>query len=68
MDAPNFTGANLTNLDVDSSFITDANFTDADLAGAWFYPLAENASWDNTICPTGVNSDDNGGNCDGEWF
>ena len=46
-------GTNLAGVD-----LRNARFTDAVVLWNTF---------DNTICPSGVNSDDNGGNCDGQW-
>jgi uncharacterized protein YjbI with pentapeptide repeats len=74
----NFTGANLRNLQVYQSSLSGSNFTGADLTGAgdwtrdayghasqpwhlltFFFP----ATFSNTICPNGTNSDAGSGRC-----
>ncbi|MFT4730757.1 MAG: hypothetical protein ACI9UN_005287 [Granulosicoccus sp.] len=47
-----------------------ADFSDADLTGAYLHDaqFLETVTFANTTCPTGVNSDTNGGNCNGELF
>jgi uncharacterized protein YjbI with pentapeptide repeats len=50
----NLHGANLTNAD-----LTGANLTGANLQGA----TLTNVIWDDTTCPDGTNSNDNGGTC-----
>ena len=59
-----FAGANLSGVDlgwVDLSFV---DFTDANLTGATLYGNGFWTGWNNTICPDGTNSDDNGNTCD----
>ncbi|MEM7139570.1 MAG: pentapeptide repeat-containing protein [Actinomycetota bacterium] len=63
-----FTGANSRNADFSDALLIGTDFTDADLTDA----VLDNATmtgvvWSNTICPSGVNSDANGGNCDGQF-
>lgn len=50
------------------STLVGVDFTGADLTSARFLDavMLWNA-FDNTICPSGVNSDANGGNCDGQF-
>ncbi|MED5350349.1 MAG: pentapeptide repeat-containing protein [Candidatus Thermoplasmatota archaeon] len=47
--------ANLSNLHIEESNLSHADLTHADLTGV---------SWDDTICPDGTNSDDNGNTCE----
>ena len=63
-----FSGANLRSTDWDAAWVIGVDFTGADLFRARFTDavLLLN-TWDDTICPSGVNSDDNGGNCDGQF-
>jgi len=49
-------GADLTGADLTGTTLIDADLTDADLTGV---------VWDNTFCPDGTNSNDNGGTCVG---
>ncbi len=53
-----WTEAIVVGSDLSGSDLRLADFTDAIL-------LLN--TWDNTTCPSGVNSDDNGGNCDGQF-
>jgi uncharacterized protein YjbI with pentapeptide repeats len=63
----NFTGANLTNTFLAGTDLTGANFTNANLtcANDMNSPFVSNAIWNNTTCPDGTNSDNNGGTCVG---
>ncbi|MGB0488192.1 MAG: pentapeptide repeat-containing protein, partial [Candidatus Poseidoniaceae archaeon] len=54
------TGATLDGSDLTGAVLTGADLTGAHLSGA---DLAS-VSWDNTICPDGTNSDDNGNTCE----
>ena len=47
--------ANLSNLHIEESDLSHADLSHADLTGV---------SWDDTICPDGTNSDDNGNTCE----
>ena len=56
------------NSDLNGANLRGANFTDANLAGAqmsesWLFDNGDLVIWNNTICPDGTNSDDNGGTC-----
>ena len=65
------TGAQFENVDmVDANLrfadLTDADFDESNLRGA----KISGAIWDNTTCPDGTNSDDNGDEgftCDEHW-
>lgn len=62
-----FTGADATQAHLDNALLVGTDFTDANLQNAIF----DNATmsgviWSNTICPSGINSDDNGGDCTGQ--
>ena len=50
----NLTGANLINTDLINTDLTGADLTGANLTSVY---------WQNTICPDGTNSDDNGNTC-----
>jgi uncharacterized protein YjbI with pentapeptide repeats len=73
LSSVNFSGANLLNADLSNSDITNVDFTNADLTqtnmnGATGSPMATlPATYSDTTCPTGVNSDANGGNCEGQF-
>ena len=54
-----FFSANLTNAILASTNLTNANF---------FGGNVTNVEWDNTTCPTGVNSNANGNTCCGEFI
>lgn len=62
------TGTRLESTAWDGAVVVGVDFSDASLDGADFSDavLLLNV-WDNTTCPSGVNSDDNGGNCDGQF-
>jgi uncharacterized protein YjbI with pentapeptide repeats len=64
-----FIGADLTNADLsgarigvegNSADLTNADLTNANLSGAVFGSI----TWNNTTCPDGTNSDDNGDTCE----
>ncbi|MEK7571990.1 MAG: pentapeptide repeat-containing protein [Patescibacteria group bacterium] len=56
MHGVNFSGANLTRAYLRNTDLTGANMAGADLT---------DATWDNTFCPDGTNSNDNGNTCEG---
>lgn len=63
-----FTGATLRATAWASADLAGADFTDADLLNAFATATDfAGATWSNTICPSGVNSDANGGNCTGQF-
>ena len=51
----NMEGTDLTDADLTNAELTDSSGQDADLT---------NVTWNNTICPDGTNSDDNGNTCE----
>ncbi len=53
-------GIDLTGVDMNGSIVVGVNLNDADLTGA----NLDNTYWENTICPDGANSDDNGNTCE----
>ena len=61
-------GAILNGADLRETILSQTDFTDAILTGADIsssYPSGFYSSiWDNTICPDGTNSDDNGNTCE----
>ncbi len=61
----NFTDADFTGVQFDSAagpfIVQGSNFTGADLSGADLSGF----TWDDTICPDGTNSNDNGNTCVG---
>ena len=67
----NFSGASLIGVEMQGANLHGANFTNAnlhysDLTGANIVDYDDNGSstiFDNTRCPDGTNSDDNGGTC-----
>jgi uncharacterized protein YjbI with pentapeptide repeats len=60
------TGANLTGAILRFANLAGANLTDANLTGANLTDaILTDVIWDNTTCPDGTNSDDNGGTCVG---
>jgi hypothetical protein len=66
MNGADLSGANLRDADLrdatlNSADLSGANLTDADLILAFL----SGANWNNTTCPDGTNSDDNGGTCSG---
>jgi uncharacterized protein YjbI with pentapeptide repeats len=50
----NLTGANLSAANLTDAYLNSANLTDADLTGV---------TWQDTICPDGTNSDNDGSTC-----
>ena len=46
-------------IDLSGSIVAGVNLSNADLGGA----ILDDIYWENTICPDGTNSDDNGDNC-----
>jgi hypothetical protein len=72
-----FVDADLPGADLTDAYLKGANFTEADLGGAIMNETTvnpwngvprnnlENVIWDDTTCPDGSNSDDNGGTCIG---
>jgi uncharacterized protein YjbI with pentapeptide repeats len=70
--AVNFSAANLTNASFDSANLNNAQFISADLTNASFFGATSaslanftGATFSNTICPDGTNSDVNGDTCSG---
>jgi hypothetical protein len=66
MHRAQFVGADLRDALFVNTYLIEIDFTDADLTGADLTssPEIERCVWDNTTCPDGTNSDDNGGTCD----
>lgn len=68
----NFTGSNFTNAILTGANVSNANFTNvnltgANLKGASFHGTTiTGATWSNTICPNGTNSNNDGGTCVGQ--
>lgn len=63
------TNANLTGGNVQYANLTNVNFTRADLQGvSTSGAVVTGAVWNDTICPTGVNSNNNLGTCVGQGF
>ena len=57
-------GVNLTDADMRYADLRDAYLGYADLTGADTYQIRlDGVTWDNTICPDGTNSNDNGNTC-----
>jgi len=54
-----FHGIDLSGVDLSGSIVVGVNLIDADLSGV----ILDDIYWENTICPDGTNSDDNGDNC-----
>ena len=52
-------GIDLTGVNLSGSIVRGVNLSDADLTGA----TLDDTYWENTICPDGTNSDDNGDTC-----
>jgi hypothetical protein len=58
-------GVNLTDSDMNFADLRNAYLGYADLTGADTYQIRlDGVTWDNTICPDGTNSDDNGNTCE----
>lgn len=63
-----FSGARMRSTGWTGALVAGVDFTDTDLSNARFTDAS--MVWNifsNTTCPSGVNSDDNGGNCDGQF-
>ncbi len=58
----NLRGANLRGANLEDTDLRGADLTGADLTGAVSFGGA-NATWDDTTCPDGTSSDDDGGHC-----
>ncbi|MBR89452.1 MAG: hypothetical protein CMA82_04095 [Euryarchaeota archaeon] len=57
-------GVNLSDTDMRYADLRDAYLGYADLTGADTYQIRlDRVTWDNTICPDGTNSNDNGNTC-----
>jgi uncharacterized protein YjbI with pentapeptide repeats len=71
LSGTDFTGADLTNsefqgAELTNADLTNANLTNANLTGAVFSNTdVTGVTWNNTICPDGTNSDNDGGTCEG---
>ena len=61
-----FINANMTFGSFDHSIFIDADFTNADLSRSYLNDsIFTGAIWNNTICPDGTNSNNNGNTCEG---
>jgi uncharacterized protein YjbI with pentapeptide repeats len=58
----------LSNANLKGAYLYHDNFTNANLSGAIGDPSSEGATFSNTTCPDGTNSDANGGTCVGHGF
>ncbi len=73
LTAVNFSEANLSSANLTSANITNVDFTNANLSGASLSGATGQpavtipATYSTTTCPTGINSDDNAGNCEGQF-
>ena len=64
LSGANLSGANLYSADLNGANLSGANLSDAYLSDAYLSGADLNGVyWDNTICPDGTNSDDNGDTC-----
>ena len=54
-----FHGVDLSGVNLSRSIVIGVNLSDANLSGA----TLDDIYWENTICPDGTNSDDNGDSC-----
>lgn len=69
MEYFDLSGSDLSFTILTAADLTFTDLTDVDLTGASGTPIgAADAVYGNTTCPTGVNSDANGGTCVGEGF
>lgn len=59
-----FTDANLSRVNLGDIPLDFVNFSNANLTDATIYGNGFWTQWNNTICPDGTNSDDNGNTCD----
>jgi uncharacterized protein YjbI with pentapeptide repeats len=67
----NLDGANLVDANLEGSILVNTDFSNADLTNASLgtnQQFLDTVNFSNTICPSGTNSDSNGGNCNGELF
>lgn len=63
--ATNFTGATMTDSVIVGADMTGADFTNANLTDAFIAnSVFARATWSNTTCPDGTNSNDLGGSCE----
>lgn len=66
-------GADLRGCYLSNSGIRLSDLSGADMTGAYLHPInlygsnLAGINWSNTTCPTGINSDDNGGTCCGAF-
>lgn len=68
-NAGNYSGWSLNNVDFSNANLTGANFTNTNLRGVRNMSTANvtDAIWNNTSCPDGTNSNDNGNTCVGHF-
>lgn len=68
-DAGNYPGWNFAGVDFENANLTNANFTNTNLQGARNLSTANTsgAIWNNTKCPDGTNSNENGNTCVGHF-
>ena len=63
-DSTNLSGAILSGSSFNYADFIDTDFSNADLSNAYLSDSTlQDVIWDNTICPDGTNSDDNGNTC-----
>ena len=63
-DSTNLSGAILSGSYFNYADFIDTDFSNADLSNAYLSDSTlQDVIWDNTICPDGTNSDDNGNTC-----
>lgn len=66
LNGANLSGTNLTGANLSGANLANANLTGANLSGAITTGANFNrATWSNTVCPDGTNSDSDGGSCVG---
>ena len=64
-DSTNLSGAILSGSYFNYADFIDTDFSNADLSNAYLFDSnLQGVTWDNTICPDGTNSDDNGNTCE----
>jgi uncharacterized protein YjbI with pentapeptide repeats len=61
----NFTGADFSDTELEDAVMDQGNFTNTNLDGATNLTYADAATWNNTTCPDGTNSNSNGNTCIG---
>ncbi|MEM7142846.1 MAG: pentapeptide repeat-containing protein [Actinomycetota bacterium] len=62
-------GSDIASASFERALLVRVDFTDSNLDGTSFRDAIMRGNiWSNTICPSGVNSDDNGGDCVGQWY